>query len=67
VIATYLSELTLGAMGVEPPLPALIAMLTYMHGYLAPSAAQIDLGLALRPLSRTLLETIEWYRTISYC
>ncbi|HLW70465.1 MAG TPA: NAD-dependent epimerase/dehydratase family protein [Candidatus Binataceae bacterium] len=67
VVATYLSEVALGAIGVEPPLPALIAMLTYIHGYLAPSAAQVDLGLVPRPLSRTLLETIEWYRAIGYC
>jgi nucleoside-diphosphate-sugar epimerase len=67
VIATYLSEISLRAIGVEAPLPALIAMLTYMHSYLAPSVAQIDLGLALRPLSRTLLDTIEWYRSIGYC
>lgn len=67
VIATYLSEVGLRTIGVEPPLPALVAMLTYMHGYMAPSDAQIDLGVTLRPLSRTLLETIEWYRTIGYC
>jgi len=67
VITTYLSEVTLGAIGVEPPLPALIAMLTYIHGYLPPSIAQVDLGLVPRPLSRTLLETIEWYRAIGYC
>jgi dihydroflavonol-4-reductase len=67
VIATWFSEMTLGALGVEPPLPALVAMLTYIHGYLPPSTVQIDLGLVPRPLSRTLLETIEWYRAIGYC
>lgn len=67
VIATYLTEISLRALRVETPLPALIAMLTYMHGYLAPSAAQVELGVALRPLSATLLDTISWYRRIGYC
>jgi len=67
VIATYLTELALGALRVETPLPALIAMLTYMHDYLAPSVAQEELGVVLRPLSATLLESIAWYRLIGYC
>jgi dihydroflavonol-4-reductase len=67
VIATYLTEMTLGAFDIETPLPALIAMLTYMHGYLTPSVAQVELGVLLRPLSATLLDTIEWYRSIGYC
>jgi dihydroflavonol-4-reductase len=67
VVTTYFSELALGAVGLKPPLPALVAMLTYMHGYLTPSPRQTELGLVLRPLSRTLLETIDWYRAIGYC
>ena len=67
VIGSYLTEIALRALRVETPLPALIAMLTYMHDYLAPSAAQVDLGVELRPLSQTLLDSIEWYRGIGYC
>jgi dihydroflavonol-4-reductase len=67
VVASYLTEISLRALHVETPLPALIAMLTYMHDYLAPSAAQVDLGVELRPLSQTLLDSIEWYRSIGYC
>jgi nucleoside-diphosphate-sugar epimerase len=67
VIGTYLSEAISTRLEMTPILPALIAMLTYMHGYMAPSPAQIDLNLTLRPLSATLRDTIAWYRAISYC
>jgi dihydroflavonol-4-reductase len=67
VVATYLAELSLRAIRVATPLPALVAMLTFMHGYLAPSPAQVELGVVLRPLSATLLDTISWYRSIGYC
>jgi dihydroflavonol-4-reductase len=67
VVGAYLTELALGALRIETPLPALIAILTYMHGFLAPSRAQEDLGVDLRPLSATLLDAITWYRAIGYC
>jgi dihydroflavonol-4-reductase len=67
VVAAYLTEIALNALRLETPLPALIAMLTYMHEYLAPSIAQVDLGVVIRPLSQTLLDSIEWYRGIGYC
>jgi nucleoside-diphosphate-sugar epimerase len=67
VVASYLTESILGALGAEAPLPAIVAMLTYMHSYLPPSAEQSELGFRLRPLSATLMDTIGWYREIGYC
>ncbi len=67
VIATYWSEITLGAIGRRPPLPALAPMLTMMHESFDPGRVQLELGVNPRPLSATLTEAIEWYRSIGYC
>jgi nucleoside-diphosphate-sugar epimerase len=67
VIATYLSEIALGTLGIRPPLPALAPMLTMLHDSFDPGRVQAELGITPRPLSATLSEAIEWYRLIGYC
>lgn len=67
VIATYWSELTLGALGMRPPLPALAPMLTMLHEPFDPGRVQTELRIAPRPLSATLADAIAWYRQIGYC
>lgn len=67
VIATYWSEIALGAIGLPPPLPALAPMLTMLHDPFDPSPVQSELGIVPRPLSGTLADAIEWYRQIGYC
>jgi dihydroflavonol-4-reductase len=67
VIATYWSELALGAIGRSPPLPALAPMLTMLHDSFDPSPIQSELGIVPRPLSGTLRDAIDWYRHIGYC
>ncbi|HZP45822.1 MAG TPA: NAD-dependent epimerase/dehydratase family protein [Candidatus Binataceae bacterium] len=67
ILATYFTEAAATRLGLAPPLPALIAMLTYLHGFMTPSPSQIDLGIKLRPLSATLDDTVRWYRSIGYC
>ena len=42
-------------------------ILLNQHDWLAPSEAQRELGIGIRPLSQTLLESIEWYRALGYC
>jgi dihydroflavonol-4-reductase len=48
-------------------IPALSLLLLCQHEWLAPSAAQQELGLVPRPLSETLQDTIQWYRELGYC
>jgi dihydroflavonol-4-reductase len=67
VVATYLNEVMAGATGSIPPLPALAPMLTMLHDSFDPSDLQVELGIAPRPLSRTLTDAIDWYRQIGYC
>jgi dihydroflavonol-4-reductase len=67
VLAAYCSEITLGAVGLRPPLPALAPMLTMLHDSFDTGRVQAQLGIAPRPLSATLADAIEWYRRIGYC
>ncbi len=67
VVATYLSEIALGAIGARPPLPTLAPMLTMLHDSIDVGRVQADLEIVPRPLSATLRDAIEWYRTIGYC
>lgn len=48
-------------------IPALSLLLLCQHEWLAPSAAQHELGLVPRPLSETLQDTVQWYRALGYC
>jgi dihydroflavonol-4-reductase len=67
VVAAWCGELAATAAGMRPPIPALAAMLTMLHDSFDLSAAQRDLGVTPRPLSATLVDTIDWYRQIGYC
>jgi dihydroflavonol-4-reductase len=67
LLASYSAELLLTWLGQRPPFPSLAVMLAYEQDWLVPSTAQNDLGVVLRPLSETLLDTIEWYRSLDYC
>ena len=67
MIATYWSELALGAIGLPPRLPALAPMLTMLHDSFDPSPIQSELGIVPRALSGTLRDAIDWYRQIGYC
>ncbi len=67
VVTSYWTELTMGTLGLRAPLPALAAMLTYMHQWLSAGPAQTELGIVPRPLSATLAESIKWYVQIGYC
>jgi dihydroflavonol-4-reductase len=66
VFPAYLMEAVQAFSGQPVLFPALSVMLLCQHEWLAPSAAQQDLGLTPRPLSETLSDTIQWYRTLGY-
>lgn len=67
LFVTYWIELMQTRMGQLATLPSLAVMLACEHEWMTPGAAQHELGVMLRPLSETLLDTIEWYRTLGYC
>ncbi len=66
-IASYWSEVALGAVGMRPPLPAIAPLLTMMHDSFDTGRVQGELGITPRPLSATLRDAVEWYRRIGYC
>ena len=66
-IASYWSELALGAAGLRAPLPAIAPLLTMMHDAFDAGRAQGELGITPRALSATLRDTVAWYRQIGYC
>ncbi|MBI3800644.1 MAG: NAD-dependent epimerase/dehydratase family protein [Deltaproteobacteria bacterium] len=67
VLPAYAMEAIQTLTGQPASFPALSVLLLCQHEWLAPSAAQQELGLVPRPLSETLLDTIQWYRELGYC
>lgn len=67
LLTTYWVEAMLTLIGQQAPLPSLAVMLACEHDWMTPGAAQRELGITVRPLSETLLDTIEWYRKLGYC
>ncbi len=65
LLATYGLEAGLAMYGAHTTLPALAPMLTSLYEPFTPSPVQRDLGVTVRPLSATLMDSIEWYRTVS--
>jgi dihydroflavonol-4-reductase len=66
-IASYWSEVALGAVGMRPPLPAIVPLLMMLHDSFDTGRVQAELGITPRALSGTLRDAIEWYRQIGYC
>jgi dihydroflavonol-4-reductase len=64
--ATYRIEARQSRMEQPASLPSLAVMLAREHNWITLSAAQRELGITLRPLSETLLDAIEWYRSLGY-
>lgn len=65
-LVSYGNEV-LSARGLSPvDYPALGMLALLEQRWLAPGRMQRDLGGRLRPLSRTLVESIDWYRAIGY-
>ncbi len=65
-LAAYGNEV-LSSLGLSPlSYPSLGMILLLEQRWESPGSAQRDLGVHLRPLSRTLAEAIDWYREIGY-
>ncbi len=67
IAGAYLMELTFGAMGRKPLLPAGGMMMATTFDYLERTDALHELGMTPRPLSETIRDAIAWYREIGYC
>ena len=65
--AATVTDALLCAAGAETTQAALAALLVLNQAPTAPSRAQRRLRLVPRPLTRTLLDAIEWYRAQGYC
>jgi dihydroflavonol-4-reductase len=67
MLTSYFTEVALGLVGQRTPLPSLAPTLAYAHEWLSTGSAQIELNVVARPLSETLIDSIQWYRRIGYC
>lgn len=67
VLPAWLGELIFGAAGASPPMLSLVPILLAQHDWLNPRAPRSALGFRARPLSATLRDTIDWYRSLGYC
>jgi dihydroflavonol-4-reductase len=65
--AGFCWETVLSALGGRTSYNALGAMLTYQHEWMPPSRALRDLGITIRPLYETLIDSVDWYRSVGYC
>jgi dihydroflavonol-4-reductase len=64
---SYWLERLLGIAGLQAPISSLAPLLIYQHEWMPPCVALRDLGVTVRSLNETLLDSIEWYRSIGYC
>lgn len=62
VLALLGMEAAWALRSAPPPAPALAALLLWESGPRTPSSAQQRLGLRVRPLEETLMDSIAWYR-----
>ncbi len=67
VLPAWLSELVFDAAGAAPPMLSLVPILLAQHDWLNPRAPRSRLGFRARPLSATLRDSIDWYRSLGYC
>lgn len=65
--ATYFAELGLSFTGLKTSMASLALMLIYEHDWMPPCEALRELGVTVRPLSETLIDSVRWYRRIGYC
>lgn len=64
---SYWLERLYAVSGLQAPFSSLAPILMYQHEWMPPSVALRELGVTVRPLYETLLDSIEWYRSIGYC
>jgi len=64
---SYWIEQLFGMAGLQPSFSSLAPLLMYQHEWIPPSVALRDLSVIVRPLYETLLDSVEWYRSIGYC
>jgi dihydroflavonol-4-reductase len=65
--ASYALEALAGLVGAGTPIQSLAPILIYQHEWLPPCDAFRELGVTVRPLYETLLDSVDWYRRIGYC
>jgi dihydroflavonol-4-reductase len=63
----YWWENVMRSLGTSTPYNSLAAMLVYQHEWMPPSRALRDLGVRIRPLYETLVDSVHWYQGIGYC
>src|SRR5579863_644298 len=64
---SYWLEQLAAVAGIQRSINSRAPLLIYQHEWMPPSVALRDLGVTVRPLYETLLDSIAWYRSIGYC
>jgi dihydroflavonol-4-reductase len=67
VAGSYAAELALAMLGQDTPLPSVFLMLANALDCPVPDRRQVELGILPRPLYESILDAIDWYRSIGYC
>lgn len=63
---SYWLEAMFGLAGLQTPINSLAPLLMYQHEWMPPCTALRDLGVTVRPLYESLLDSVNWYRSIGY-
>ena len=71
-VSDFEYEMTMAQMnyslaGIETPLSSGAIMISTAFDYLDPGKELEELGITPRPLSKTVADSIKWYRKICYC
>jgi nucleoside-diphosphate-sugar epimerase len=67
MVGSYLVELAYSMLGEQTPIISAGMMMATAVDYLQPGPALNELGITPRPLTDTIRDAIEWYRSIGYC
>jgi dihydroflavonol-4-reductase len=64
--AAHFAEAFVASVGGSTPYNSLGALLVYQHEWMPPCQTFRELGVTVRPLYETLLDSVEWYRVAGY-
>lgn len=66
-LSAFAVEALCGLAGRPTPLPSIVPILIAQHEWITSGRVHYELGISPRPLSETLADSVEWYRSLGYC
>ncbi len=65
--SAFVVEALCGLAGWPAPLPSIVPILIAQHEWITAGRIHHELGISPRPLSETLADSVQWYRSLGYC